>query len=112
MTGKDERDLSGVEGSPSIHPLSAVDPAERMPREEIVARGRGGLQLQRGPGSNWRKLNRAELAAVVGLPALVVLGIALGAAGAPVPVVVVSGSVLVLALAAFALSGRRHRRDN
>ena len=112
MTGKDERDTRGAEGSPSIHPLSPVDPAERMPREEIMARGRGGLQLQRGPGSSWRKLNRAELAAMVGLPALVVLGIVLGGSGAPVPVVVVSASVLVLALAAFALSGRRRRRDN
>ena len=88
-----------------------LDPSERLPREEIPASDRGGLELQRRPGSAWRKLTRAELAAVVGIPALVVLGIALGTSGAPMPVAVVSIAVLVLALAAFAFSGRHQRRD-
>ena len=68
---------------------------------------RGGLQLQRQPGSGWRTLTRAELAAVVAVPALIVLGILLGAAGAPPAVVVSSIGVLICALAAFAVSGRR-----
>ncbi|HKX11212.1 MAG TPA: hypothetical protein VJN67_23635 [Stellaceae bacterium] len=112
MNGKDERDLLSPEGSPSTPPLSPLDPAERLPREEVLARGRGGGQLQRRPGSAWRKLTRPELTAVVGFPAVVVLGIVLGASGAPAPVVVVSIAILVLALAGLAFTGRRRRRGS
>ena len=105
MVGKrDKRDLHSVEGSSSIHPFSPLDPADCVPQEEISAAGRGGLQLQR-QGSVLRKMTRAEVAAVVGLPALLVLGIILGASDAPMPVVVVSVALAVLALAAFAFSG-------
>jgi hypothetical protein len=91
----------------SIHPLSLLDPAEVYQREEVPARDRGGLQLQRQPGSGWRKLTHAELAAVVAMPALIVLGILLGTSGAPPAVVVSSIGVLICGLAAFAVSGRR-----
>lgn len=108
MRGKgDDRDLSSTEVSGGIHPLSPLDPGERRSREGFQAGDRGGLQLQRQPGSAWRKLTRAELGAVAGFPALVVLGIILGASGVPIPVVVVSIAILVLALAAFVFS-RRH----
>ena len=96
-------------GSQNIRPLSPLDPAEDLRREEILARDRGGLQLQRQPGSGWRKLRRAELATVMAIPALVVLGIVLGESGAPPAVAVTSISLLILALAAFAISGRRPR---
>ena len=96
-------------GSQSIRPLSPLDPAEDLRREEIMARDRGGLQLQRQPGSRWRQLTRAQLAAVMALPALIVLGIVLGASGAPPAVAVISISLLIFALAAFVVSGRRPR---
>lgn len=106
MVGKRyEHELRSVEGSTYIRPLSPLDPAERVPQEEILDGGRGGLQLQR-QGSVLRKMTRAETAAVVGFPALVVLGIILGASGAPMLVVVVSGALVMLALASFAFSGR------
>ena len=107
MRGKsDELDLRSPEDSQRIRSFSPLDPAERLPRDEILAGDRGGLQLQRLPGSSWRKLTRVELAAAVGFPALLVLGIVLGTSGAPTSVAVGSIALLVLALAAFAFSGR------
>ena len=102
----DELELSSPADSQRIRPFSPLDPAERLPLDEVLVGDRGGLQLQRRPGSAWRKLTRAELAAAVGFPALVVLGIALGSSGAPTPVVAASIAVLALALATFAVSGR------
>lgn len=96
-------------GSQSIRPLSRLDPDERLPREESLAPERGGLQLQREP-TGWRRLNRAELAAVVAVPALVVLGVALGRSGAPPVVGVMCIALLILALVAFAVSGRRPKK--
>ncbi|HEX9096908.1 MAG TPA: hypothetical protein VF990_12495 [Candidatus Dormibacteraeota bacterium] len=89
----------------TVRPLAPLDPEERRPREEMLAGDRGGLQFQRQP-AGWRKLTRAELAATIAAPALILLGIALGESGAPAPVTVISIALLVLALAAFALSGR------
>ena len=93
-------------GSSTVRPFIPLDPDERRPREEMLAGDRGGVQLQRQP-AGWRKLTRAELAATIAAPALILLGIALGESGAPAPVTVISISLLILALAAFALSGRR-----
>ena len=110
----EERNLRSLARRSMLSIFRPLDPAERLPREEIPARDRGGLKLN-GLNSGWapeRKLSRAELAAVVGIPALLVLGIALGASGASIPVVVVSIALLVLALAAFVLYGWRHRRDS
>ena len=92
-------------GSPGDHPLSPLDPEEGLTREEVLARGRGGLQLQRQP-SGWRKMTHAELTAAVAVPALILLGVALGQTGAPLPIVVISVAMLIVGLAAFALSGR------
>jgi hypothetical protein len=92
-------------GSPSVRPFAALDPDERRPREEMLAGERGGVQLQRQP-AGWRKLTHAELAATIAIPALILLGIALGESGAPAPVAVISIALLILALAGFALRGR------
>ena len=94
--------------SPSLRPFFQLEAAERPPREELLGQGRGGLQLQRNP-EGWRKLTRAEMAAAVAVPSLILLGIALGESGAPVPVAVISIVLLVLSLIAFAFSGRSHR---
>lgn len=93
--------------SSSTPPFFELEAAERLPREEIRAQGRGGLQLQRNP-EGWRKLTRAELAAAVALPSLILLGIALGESAAPLPVAAISVGLLVLSLIAFAFSGRSH----
>jgi hypothetical protein len=93
-------------GSSTVRPFAPLDPDERRPREDRLAGDRGGLQLQRQP-AGWRKLTRAELAATIAVPALILLGIALGESGVPAPVSVISIALLILALAAFALWGRR-----
>jgi hypothetical protein len=96
---------------PSDPPFFQLEAAERLPRQEVLARGRGGLQLQRNP-EGWRKLTRAELVAVVAVPSLILVGLALGESGAPVPVAVISIGLLVLSLVAFAFIGRRGRGPN
>ena len=96
-------------GGQSIRPLSPLDPAEDLRREDILAGDRGEIQLQRQPGSSWRRLTPAELAAVMAIPALVALGIVLGESGAPPAVALISISLLIVALAAFAVAGRRPR---
>jgi hypothetical protein len=89
----------------SIRPFPPLDPGERLPRQEMLSQDRGGLQLQREP-AGWRKITRAELAAVVALPAVILVGVALGTSGASAPVAFISIGALILGLAAFALSGR------
>lgn len=95
-------------GSSSAPPFFPLDPLERLRREEAVDRGRGGLQLQ--GTERWRKMTRAELAAAVATPSLILLGIALGETGAPLPVAVIAIALLILSLVAFAFSGRRPQR--
>jgi hypothetical protein len=68
-------------GSLSGPPFFQLDPVERLPREEVLDRGRGGLQLQ--GTERWRKITRAGLAASVATPSLFLLGIALGETAAP-----------------------------
>jgi hypothetical protein len=101
-----ERFSEGVPRDPSsnIRPFSPLDPAERKPGEEILPGNRGGLQLQREP-AGWRRMTRLELTAVVAVPALILLGIALGESQVSPPVAVVSISCLILALVARAFSG-------
>ena len=55
-------------------------------------------------------MTRAELAAAVATPSLILLGIALGETGAPLPVAVIAIALLILSLVAFAFSGRRPQR--
>jgi hypothetical protein len=88
----------------SVKPFFHLDPDERLPREKVLDRGRGGLQLN---SEGWRKLTRAELAAAIAAPLLILLGIALGETGAPLPVVVIAITLGILSLVAFACSGRR-----
>jgi hypothetical protein len=88
----------------SAKPFFHLDPAERLPREQVLDRGRGGLQLNT---EGWRKLTRAELAAAIASPLLILLGIALAKTGAPLPVVVIALTLVILSLVAFAYSGRR-----
>ena len=92
----------------SLRPFFPLEAEERVPREEVLAHSRGGLQLQRNP-HGWRKLTRAELAAAVAMPSLILLGIVLGESGAPLPVAAISVGLLVLLLVAFAVSGRPHQ---
>ena len=94
-------------GSSSAPPFFQLDPLERLPREKVLDRGRGGLQLNT---EGWRRLTRAGLAASVATPSLILVGIALGETGAPLPVVVIAISLLILSLVAFAFSGRRPQR--
>ena len=96
-------------GGRTIRPLSPIEPAEELRREEILAGDRGGLQLQRQPGSGWRNLTRGELAAVVVLPALIMLGIVLGASSVPPAVIAVSVGLTIFGLAAIILRVRRPR---
>ena len=112
--------MRAVPGDPAsnIRPFFPLDPAERKPREDNLFSDRGGLAFQREP-AGWRRMTRVELAAVVAVPALILLGIALGQSQASPPMVVVSISCLVLALVALAFSGvavrlikQRVRRDD
>ena len=87
-----------------MHPFPPLDPDERLPREEKPGE-RLGLQFYRTEGG-WRRLNRPELAAVVGFPAVIVLAIVVWGTRVPLPVAVALFAVVIGALAAFALSGR------
>jgi hypothetical protein len=88
----------------SARPFFHLDPDERLPRENVLDRGRGGLQLNT---EGWRKLTRAEVAAAIASPLLIPLGVVLGETGAPLPVVVIAITLVISSLVAFAWSGRR-----
>jgi hypothetical protein len=95
----------GSSGAPPFFPL---DPLERLPREQVLDRGRGGLQLL--GTERWRKMTRSELAIAVATPSLFLLGLALGETGAPLPVIIIAIALLIASLVALALSGRRPQR--
>ena len=86
-------------------PFHPLDADERLPREDLRP-GRGGLSF-RTINAAWRRLSGTEIAAVVAIPALVVLGVVVGEFHVPFPVAVAAFALLFLALAVLALSGRR-----
>jgi len=87
----------------SFHPLDAD---ERTPREDL-RETRGGLSFRTMDGA-WRGLSRAEIAAAIAIPALVLLGVAVGESGTSFPVGAAAFVILIGALAALAISGRHH----
>jgi hypothetical protein len=54
----------------------------------------------------WRPLSRRERAAVAAIPAMVLMGIAVGESGLPWPSGVAAFAVLIAALGAYALTDR------